>query len=228
MGAHSLISSSENLSSNLWVPNSFELTLDHLFRYFKSLCLSLLFCQVSCWRCASIRCSLGTVTVTTTSLAYTTVTESLVTQSLCISSGTDPCRRKRGMLYENPFLTFDDGTGQAPQYIFNGFRIVPVSLLPRIDADPIGFENLENFAQENNHFLSGASHIETSMQDISARNAGSDPATPRIFNTLVSSIINFSTVTTTVSVTVATTKTSFSTSSVSIRAKCVPISYTTC
>jgi len=65
---------------------------------------------------------LGTVTVTTTSLAYTTVTESLVTQSLCISSGTDPCRRKRGMLYENPFLTFDDGTGQAPQYIFNGFR----------------------------------------------------------------------------------------------------------
>jgi len=170
------------------------------------------------------------VTVTTTQIQYSTFTQVVFKQSICISSGTTACRRKRGIMYENPFPIFDVGTGQAPLYIYSGLRIVPASLLPRIDADPIG---LENWKQENNYFLSGEPYIETSMQEIKARNGGSDQTlasdpTPRIFGSLVSNIINFGTTTTTVSLTLATTSTSTSTSLATVKAACVPIPYAVC
>merc|ERR1712071_684356 len=141
----------------------------------------------------------------------------------------NPCRRKRGILYENPVLIFDDGTEQPEQYMYNGFRIVPVSSLPRIQADPIGFENLE---KQNNHFLSGESYIATSMQDNSATQPGFNQAMPRIFLgsilsnlfSAVSSKSDAMTTTTVVEQLLTTTSTSFSSFAKTVTLGCIPYS----
>jgi len=168
---------------------------------------------------------IATSTVTTTTTKYSTTSTTVVTESLCIKSSANiaACRRRRGILY-------DIGNEQADQYMFNGFRIVPVSSLPRIQADPIGFENLQ---EQNNQFLSGESYIVTSMHDNSAIQPGSNRAMPRIFfGTLLSNLLSVNsdikTTTTTVEKSATTTSTQFQASAKTITANCIPPSFSTC
>jgi len=166
-----------------------------------------------------------TVTTTSTSILIDSSTTKVVTKSFCIKTSANiaACRRRRGILY-------DIGNEQADQYMFNGFRIVPVSSLPRIQADPIGFENLQ---EQNNQFLSGESYIVTSMHDNSAIQPGSNRAMPRIFfGTLLSNLLSvksdIKTTTTTVEKSATTTSTQFQASAKTITANCIPPSFSTC
>merc|ERR1712071_481408 len=164
-----------------------ELTLVHPFYYFKSLCSSLLFCQVLMMLCIDPVFP-TTTTVTSTTTKYTTKVTEVVSKAYCIATSANiaACRRRRGMQY-------DIGMEQADQYMFNGFRIVPVSSLPRIQADPIGFENLQ---EQNNYFLSGEPYIKTSWRDNSASQSGLNRAMPRIFfGSLLSNLFSAVTVT---------------------------------
>merc|ERR1712071_69568 len=101
----------------------------------------------------------------------------VVFKSFCIKTTACivACRRRRGILYEKPVMPMDIGLEPAANYFYNGFSIVPMSSLPRIDTDPIGFENLQ---EGNNYFLSGEPCIKTSLQENSARHG---QAMPRIF-----------------------------------------------
>merc|ERR1712071_558002 len=166
--------SSEKLSSNLWLAipleranscSSFLLFQITMFKFIVLSSLVMMLCIDPVFP--------TTTTVTSTTTKYTTKVTEVVSKAYCIKSSANiaACRRRRGILY-------DIGNEQADQYMFNGFRIVPVSSLPRIQADPIGFENLQ---EQNNQFLSGESYIVTSMHDNSAIQPGSNRAMSRIF-----------------------------------------------
>merc|ERR1712071_660758 len=169
---------------------------------------------------------IATSTVTTTTTKYSTTSTTVVTESLCIKSAANiaACRIRRGILY-------DIGNEQADQYMFNGFRIVPVSSLPRIQADPIGFENLQ---EQNNYFLSGEPYIKTSWRDNSASQSGLNRAMPRIFfGSLLSNLFSAVTVTAATTTTVVeqlltTTSTSFNGATATITANCIISPYAIC
>jgi len=165
-----------------------------------------------------------TTTVTSTTTKYTT--KVTVSKAYCIKTSANiaACRRRRGMQY-------DIGMEQADQYMFNGFRIVPVSSLPRIQADPIGFENLQ---EQNNYFLSGEPYIKTSWRDNSASQSGLNRAMPRIFfGSLLSNLFSAVTVTAATTTTVVeqlltTTSTSFNGATATITANCIISPYAIC
>merc|ERR1712071_740534 len=177
--AHSLLSSSEKLSSNLWLAipieraNSCSSFLLFQITMFKFIVLSSLVKML----CIDSVFPAPTVTTTSTSIKIVTSLTAVVTKSLCIktTAGIVACRRRRGILYEKPVMPMGIGLEPAANYFYNGFSIVPMSSLPRIDTDPIGFENLQ---EGNNYFLSGEPYIKTSLQENSARHG---QAMPRIF-----------------------------------------------
>merc|ERR1712071_234927 len=160
-----LLSSSEKLSSNLWLAipieranscSSFLLFQITMFKFIVLSSLVLMLCIDSVFPAT-------TVTTTSTSISIYSSTTAVVTKSLCIktTAGIVACRRRRGILYEKPVMPMDIGLEPAANYFYNGFSIVPMSSLPRIDTDPIGFENLQ---EGNNYFLSGEPYIKTSLQ----------------------------------------------------------------
>merc|ERR1712127_578070 len=216
--------SSEKLSSNLWLAipieranscSSFLLFQITMFKFIVLSSLVMMLCIDPVFP--------TTTTVTSTTTKYTT--KVTVSKAYCIKTSANiaACRRRRGMQY-------DIGMEQADQYMFNGFRIVPVSSLPRIQADPIGFENLQ---KQNNYFLSGEPYIKTSWRDNSAIQPGSNRAMPRIFfGTLLSNLLNvksdIKTTTTTVEKSATTTSTQFQASAKTITANCIPPSFSTC
>merc|ERR1712127_699752 len=221
--------SSEKLSSNLWLAipieranscSSFLLFQITMFKFIVLSSLVMMLCIDSVFPL------IATSTVTTTTTKYSTTSTTVVTESLCIKSSANiaACRRRRGILY-------DIGNEQADQYMFNGFRIVPVSSLPRIQADPIGFENLQ---EQHGYFLSGEPYIKTSWRDNSASQSGLNRAMPRIFfGSLLSNLFSAVTVTAATTTTVVeqlltTTSTSFNGATATITANCIISPYAIC
>ena len=106
-----------------------------------------------------------------------------------------------------------------------------MSSLPRIEADPIGFENLQ---EQNNYFLSGEPYIKTSWRDNSAIQSVLNWAMLRIFfGSFLSNLFSAVTVTVATSTTIVeqlltTTSTEFSPTVDTITASCIPTPYSLC